>query len=115
MVKKQKLNYVDFIPGINIQWKITKDNLVEIIVENKGFYNVVARRLLKKPRFSYVQLDSYGSYVWRQIDGKRNIYEIGARLEKEHSKAGEMLYERLSMFFNILEKKKFIVFMEEDK
>ena len=53
MVKKQKLNYVDFIPGINIQWKITKDNLVEIIVENKGFYNVVARRLLKKPRFSY--------------------------------------------------------------
>ena len=52
MVKKQKLNYVDFIPGINIQWKITKDNLVEIIVENKGFYNVVARRLLKKPRFS---------------------------------------------------------------
>ena len=48
MVKKQKLNYVDFIPGINIQWKITKDNLVEIIVENKGFYNVVARRLLKK-------------------------------------------------------------------
>ena len=47
MVKKQKLNYVDFIPGINIQWKITKDDLVEIIVENKGFYNVVARRLWK--------------------------------------------------------------------
>ena len=72
MVKKQKLNYVDFIPGINIQWKITKDNLVEIIVENKGFYNVVARRLLKKPRFSYVQLDSYGSYVWRQTE--KDIY-----------------------------------------
>ena len=61
MVKKQKLNYVDFIPGINIQWKITKDNLVEIIVENKGFYNVVARRLLKKPRFSYVQLE----FLWK--------------------------------------------------
>ena len=53
MVKKQKLNYVDFIPGINIQWKITKDNLVEIIVENKGFYNVVARRDVYKRQILY--------------------------------------------------------------
>ena len=67
-------------------------------------------------RNSFIKLDEYGSCVWKQIDGKKTIYEIGKILEKEHKKAGVQLYERLAKYFKILETNKYVVFVnEEDK
>ena len=72
-----------------------KLEIVEITVENTGFYNKVAQRLFKKPRYSFIKLDEYGSFVWQQIDGKKSIYEIGKELVNKHKGASDQLYERL--------------------
>ena len=78
---KEKKNYIDNIPRINdMKWEVLEDGIVEITVENTGFYNKVAQRLFKKPRYSFIKLDEYGSFVWQQIDGKKSIYEISIRV-----------------------------------
>ena len=108
---KEKKNYIDNIPRINaMKWEVLEDGIVEITVENTGFYNKVAQRLFKKPRYSFIKLDEYGSFVWQQIDGKKSIYEIGKELGNKHKGASDQLYERLSKYFGILERNKYIVF-----
>lgn len=108
---KEKKNYIDNIPRINdMKWEVLEDGIVEITVENTGFYNKVAQRLFNKPRYSFIKLDEYGSFVWQQIDGKKSIYEIGKELGNKHKGASDQLYERLSKYFGILERNKYIVF-----
>ena len=112
-MKKQKENYLDKIPMIQQkQWEVLEDGIVEITVENKGFYNTLAQKLFKRPRFSFIKLDQYGSCVWKQIDGKKTIYEIGQGLKQSHKGAAKQLYERLSTYFGILEKNNYITFIE---
>ncbi len=115
-MKKEKKNYVDKIPKINNKtWEVSEDGIVEITVENTGFYNWLAQKLFKKPRYSFIKLDKYGSFVWQQIDGQKTIYEIGRILKNSHKGAADRLYERLSTYFRILENNKYIIFIGEDK
>ena len=60
-----------------MKWDVSEDGIVEITVENTGFYNTIAQKIFKKPRYSFIKLDEYGSFVWQKIDGKKSIYEIG--------------------------------------
>lgn len=114
--KKDSRNYVDKIPKINDKkWELLENGIVEVTVENTGFYNTLAQKLFKKPRYSFIKLDEYGSCVWKQIDGKKSIYEIGQILKKEYKEASNQLYERLSTYFGILERHGYIIFINEEK
>ena len=100
---KDKKNYIDHIPKINdMKWEVLEDGIVEI----------TAQKLFKRPRYSFIKLDEYGSFVWQKIDGKKSIYEIGKELESAHEGAATQLYERLSQYFAILERNKYIIFEE---
>lgn len=103
-------NFLDKVPRTNKEWKVLKDGCVEVKVENKGFFNTLAQKLYKKPRYSYIKLDTYGSFVWQQIDGEKTVYEIGQLLSKEHEGAADSLYERLGKYMAILARNKYIVF-----
>ena len=110
---KETKNDIDNIPKINdMKWDVSEDGIVEITVENTGFYNTIAQKIFKKPRYSFIKLDEYGSFVWQKIDGKKSIYEIGKELQAVHEGAATQLYERLSQYFAILERNKYIVFEE---
>ena len=110
---KEKKNYIDNIPKINdMIWDVSEDGIVEITVENTGFYNTIAQKIFKKPRYSFIKLDEYGSFVWQKIDGKKSIFEIGKELQAVHDGAATQIFERLSQYFEILERNKYIVFEE---
>ena len=49
----KKENYIDNIPKINKKWETLEDGIVEVTIENKGFYNTLAQKLFKKPRYSF--------------------------------------------------------------
>ncbi len=69
-MKKEKDNYLDRVPVINdMKWNELEDGIVEVVVENTGFYNTIAQKFFHKPRFSFIKLDEYGSCVWKAIDG----------------------------------------------
>ncbi len=117
MKKKKNENYLDYVPicAPEYQWKTDKKGIVVITVENKGFYNWLAQKFFKRPRFSQISLDEYGSFVWQQMDGKRSIYEIAQLVKEKYGEKSEPLYERISKYFQILYRNHFIGYVKEKK
>ncbi len=104
MKKNINANYLEkcpFIPDY-IDWNTDDNGIVTISIENKGIFNKIAQRLLKKPKVSYVHLDEFGSNIWQLIDGHKNIIEIGKLFEEKFGDKVNPLYERLAKYFQIL-------------
>ena len=109
---KQKKNYLDFVPKKNpaFCWELDDDGRVVILIENRGIYNRIAQKLLKKPRVSRITLEKFGSFIWRQIDGTRSVYEISGLVSEEFGEEAEPLIERLVKYLRILQNNRFILF-----
>lgn len=112
MAKRQKENYLEKIPVRKEKYRFTEsdDGLVTIEIDNKGFFNRLLQLIVKKPKVSYIHLDENGSFVWKQIDGKRDIIKIGELVEAHFGDAANPVYERLVQFFAMLERAGFIEF-----
>ena len=71
MKKKNVINknYLEKRPIIpdTIGWSLEEDGLVTISIENKGVWNRIFQKLLKKPKTSYVHLDEFGSHIWQNV------------------------------------------------
>lgn len=92
----------------HLSWSTDNDGNVALEIENKGVFNKIAQKLLKKPTVSYVHLDAMGSFIWPLIDGDKSIVEIGKLVEDKFGKEAHPLYQRLAKFFQILESYNFI-------
>ena len=55
-------------------------------------------------------MDAFGSFIWKEIDGEQNIYEIGQKVKEHFGKEAEPLYERLTTCFRILAENKYITY-----
>lgn len=66
-----------------------------------------------KPNIN-VNLDACGSFIFRRLDGKKSVREIGEELRAEFGDKMEPLYQRLSDFLSILEKNKLIYFLPKE-
>ena len=80
-----------------------KNGIVTIEIENKGLFNKIAQKFFKKPRISYIHLDELGSFIWKVLDGEKDIIEIGKLIEKEFGEKANPLYERLAEYIRRLE------------
>ncbi|MBE7038484.1 MAG: PqqD family protein [Ruminococcaceae bacterium] len=105
-------NYLDKIPVRNEKINFTSDEngIVTLEIENKGIFNKLAQKLLKKPKISYVHLDETGSFIWPLIDGEKSILALGEDVKERFKDKANPLYERLAKYFQILESYKFINF-----
>ena len=75
--KKEKekriiLDYV-FMKNPAYAWKEKEDGLVCLIIEWKGFYHWLAQKVFHRPKQSEIAMDALGSFVWKQLDGKKEI------------------------------------------
>lgn len=115
MSKKREENYLDYVPvcAPEFAWETDEKGLVNIKVENKGFYNWLAQKFFKRPRFSIISLDEFGSFVWQQMDGKRTIYDIAQLVKTKYGEKAEPLYERLTRYFQILYRNHYIGYVKE--
>lgn len=102
-------NYLVLIPSVRDgqKWE-NEDGKVFVLQENKGFFNWVAQKFFGRPRISRIELDEFGSFVWLQIDGTKDITEIGSLVKEEFGDKAEPLYERLSKFCNTLHMLRYI-------
>ena len=112
---KQKDNYLDYVPKHNslFECRENKKGHVEVKVHNKGIFNRIAQLIARKPRYSYIELDDFGTFVWHSIDGVRSIYDIGQLVKEHFGDKAEPLYERLCYFIKLLHKNQFIVYMNK--
>lgn len=110
MSKKNSKNYLEFVPVRKIERFTEENGVITLEIENKGVFNRVAQKLLKKPKISYIHLDEMGSFVWPLIDGERNITDIGVFVKEHFGEKAEPLYERLAKYFKVLESYDFVEF-----
>lgn len=108
----KKKNYLDFVPGKNpdLPWSVDADGIVTVDVKHRGIAAKVAQVAFNRPKVSHVKMEKFGSFIWTQIDGERNIYEIGQAVKGKFGKEAEPLYERLSAYFKILQDNNYIRF-----
>ena len=75
---KKDNNLLDYVPLIaqQIQWSENEDAIVTVDVVNKGMFNRIAQVCFGRPKVSHIALEEFGSFIWKQIDGKHTIYDI---------------------------------------
>jgi hypothetical protein len=105
-------NYLDLVPQINegLNWNKDENGIVTLEIENTGFFNTVAQKLFKKPKVSYIHLDENGSFIWPELNGEKNIIDLGVLVKEHFGEKAEPLYERLTKYIQILESYGFIEF-----
>ena len=104
-------NFVDYIYAKNpsLQWESNDNGNIVLLQENKGLFNTLAQKLLKKPRVSRIHMEEMGSFIWPLIDGNTSVFDIGKEVSAHFGESAEPLYERLSVYMKQLEDYKFIV------
>lgn len=116
MKRKDNLseNFLDRIPiqTDEIDWTTDENGIVTLEIENKGFVNRIAQKLLKKPKISYIHLDEMGSFIWPILDGQKSVFELGKEVEEHFGENAQPLYERLIKYLKILESYGFISFLK---
>lgn len=112
--KKEEKNYLDYIFEKNprYEWKEKEDGKVCIIVEWKGFYNKIAQKVFHKPKKSEIAMDDLGSFVWKQLDGERDLYQVSQLVKAEFGEKAEPVYERLIKFVEIMRDNKYVLLKE---
>lgn len=116
MAKKQD-NFLDYIPKHNSLFPYTKkeNGRIEVKMLNRGLMKKLTQILLKKPKYTYIELDEFGSFVWEQINGETTVYEIGQRVKEKFGDAAEPLYERLCKYIRALRTNRFILYINLTK
>ena len=110
MAKKKADNFLDYIPKHNslYEYRTNEKGMIEVGMLNRGLFNRIAQILFKRPKISWIELEGMGSFIWNQIDGKRNVYEIGKLVKEKYGQEAEPLYERLSTYIKTLHNSCFI-------
>lgn len=109
-------NYLDYIPVINESCEHrTTDGEVTVFVENKGFFNLIAQKLFKRPRKTQVHLDKMGNFIWPLLDGKKTIYDISVLVKERFGEDAEPLYNRLIQYLRTMESYGFVTIIKTEK
>lgn len=117
MVEKETMkkddNFLLYIPSIKHKNFEIKDGLVYLIFMHDKPSERFIRWLVKKPLKSDIKLDETGSFVWKSIDGKRNIYEIGKLMQDKFGEKCEPVYDRLIMYLRYLIRRSWVSVKKE--
>lgn len=97
---EEVLNLV-FKKSENIEYEVSSDGIVTILEKQDHKVQNFFRKLkFKIPMYKKMELDEYGSFIFLQIDGKKNVEELGIKLQEKYGEKPHPLYERLLLFLN---------------
>lgn len=107
-------NFLLFVPHKKHEEWVEKQGSVYLIFHHNHPVQRLANWLVKKSSVSDLKLDSLGSEVWKAIDGKRSIYQIGEVIKQKFGADCEPLYDRLIMFVRYLNRRGWIYFENKE-
>lgn len=110
-------NFLDYIPKRNssYDYRLNEKGNVELIVPDRGVFNRMMQLLLKKPKWTYVELEEMGSFIWQEMDGKKNVYQLALLEREKFGEKSEPVYERLSTYLKTLRACGYIVYQNKIK
>lgn len=114
--KKKEKNFLNLIPAIisDCKWQENEQGFVQIQIPRDKLLDRLVRIFVKTPKWMNMDLDAYGSFLWRRMDGKRTVHQLAILLEDEFGETIKPLYERLGKYLNILKNNNFIEMRESD-
>ena len=56
-----------------LKFEVDEKGIVTLLIENKGFFNRLFQKILKKPKVTHIHLDEMGSFIWPLLDGEDKI------------------------------------------
>ena len=107
---RNKKNFLDYVPVCN-EWVSFDSNErggLMLVVQNNGFYNMIAQKFFHKSKVSEIELDEMGSFVLPLIDGQKSVYDIGISVKEHFGEKAEPLYPRLVKYMEVLRSYKYI-------
>lgn len=109
-MKRKEKNFLNFVPekSPKLKWQETEEKLVQIIIERDKLSDKIVRKLFNTPKRSIVSLDEIGSFVWKSIDGKRDMYTISKVMHRKLGDKTKPMNERLITYIKILKNNGFI-------
>jgi hypothetical protein len=102
-ITDETLKQIIFKKNRNVEFKIQKGIVTIVHAQNHPIQRFFRKLHVKIPEHTYLDLDEYGSFVFRRINGKRSVYEIGKELSKKYPEAEDFLYRRLLMYLEHIE------------
>lgn len=109
MERKDMLSAVP-IKSPDVFWEENRSGRIRINVERNDLLYGTIKKITGKIRVDKIPLDKYGSFIWRNIDGKHTIEEIKNLLKEQQEEEIEELEQRIFAYFKALKKHQFIVF-----
>ncbi|MBQ3374545.1 MAG: PqqD family protein [Oscillospiraceae bacterium] len=104
MGRKEKRNYLDYIPvrSPKHEWTLEENGRITVHMVHDGIWDRIAQKFFHRPRISHIQLDELGSFVWQQIDGQKTVGQIAENVKEAFGEKAEPLYNRLVQYLKIL-------------
>jgi hypothetical protein len=113
MAKRRKIsqNYMDtvLIPNPVQKWSVREDGIVVIDMENKGFYHKIAQKFFHRPKVSHIALDTYGTAVWKALDGNHSVFDVVNLMKEQFPKEESRMLDRVVTFLHTLQVNGFIM------
>lgn len=110
--KKQTQRYENLLDVVfkisgTVEYRIDKTGYVVVTEhqEHNKLQKFAKKLKMRIPEKRTITMDEFGSFVFQQIDGRRTVRQIGEILEAQYGDRVKPLYERLSLFMEMLEKK----------
>ena len=114
--KTEQKNYLDLIPArAELPWSVDEEGLVVLEVENTGIFNRIAQKLFKRPRYTKVHMEKYGSFLWPLIDGRRTVMELADLQREKFGEEAEPVYPRVVKYMQIMDSYHFISFTKSER
>jgi len=112
----KQINLLNLIPVALYKWEYQEEKPDRVSILKPRFDTKLGKRLgkkfTKKETFK-ITLDDYGTAVWRTIDGKLTVGELGEHLRTQFGDSVEPVYPRLAEFLRTLEGQKAIEFKKK--
>lgn len=90
--------------GLDVRDKFINNAQIVIYTEKKlGKFESKLANILNAPRDSRIWLDEYGAFIWRKLDGRTAVKDIGKAVVEEFGE-DENVYHRLGKFLFDLER-----------
>jgi hypothetical protein len=106
--QEQPPNVLEMIPAYNSQFEDDNGRITVLLPrkQNRFVAHFFPQRL--RIRYFKLHLDDYGTYVWKQINGCKTVFEIAHELKQQFGAEIEPVYERLGLFINLLAQRRLI-------
>ena len=111
---RKERNLLDLIPEKLCESEINEEGKVTILAPR--FKSKLGRKIFEpivKKKYVKIHLDEVGTFVWNEIDGQKDIFELSKLLKKEFGEKVEPVYDRIGKFIAIMKVNGFIKLKEK--